>query len=286
MTLTSHPTVARICSWIESVAPVYLAEPWDRVGLQTGKRSEKVRKVMTALTLTHHVVDQAVEVGANMIVVHHPVIFKPLTEIAPDSRVGALITRLIEEKLALYAAHTNFDAALFGVNDGLAERLQLENVTSFTGVSVRQDIKPDDERSEGARHPGIGRIGHLSKPMSGEEFTEYVMQQLSLPNVRVVGGPGKRISRVAIVGGSGGSFVSDAYERGADALVTGDVDFHDADEALFYQLMVIDAGHFGTEKHVPKDIAHLINKQREREQLCLEVVVAEELDPFTVISGG
>jgi len=365
-------TVFDVASWLERLAPTPLAESWDAVGLQVGDGRAAVRRVMTALTVTEDVVRQAKERDVDLIVAHHPLLFRPLKSVSPRTRIGAILAELIKEEIALYVAHTNLDAAPGGVNDGLARRLGLEQVVPLVpkplarryklvtfvpegyeekvlaamaeagagvigeyshcsfGVRGHGTFKPlaganpfigragelervaetrlemvGEERDLAAvvgallkAHPyeevaydvyplepvrkeaGIGRIGSLKRPLPADEAVEHVKAALGVHNVRLAGARRERVERVAVVGGSGGSLVEAAASAGAHLLVTGDVDYHDADEARFLGLMVVDAGHFGTEKHVPGDLkAYLESEARAREE-TLSVWTAEESDAF------
>lgn len=374
-----HPEVVAIglvvfdvVNWLERLAPPHLAESWDAVGLQVGDGWAPVRRVLTALTVTPDVVRQARELEADLIVAHHPLLFRPLKAVSFTSRTGAVLASLIKEGIALYVAHTNLDAAPGGVNDGLARRLELEDAVplvpkprtrqyklvtfvpldhkravmeamaeagagvigqyshcSFSAAGVgtfrplaganpfigtvgeleeveeaRLEMLVDEERLSAAvqallkAHPyeeaaydiyplepakkeaGIGRVGRLKRPMTAEEAVAHVKSALGLAGVRLAGARRERVEKVAVVGGSGGSFVEAAAARGADLLVTGDVDYHDADEARFCGLMVIDAGHFGTERHVPYDLREYLESQARERGEELSVWAAEEKDAF------
>ncbi len=122
-------TVRDIAGFIEAWAPPASALDYDNVGLQIGRPSRDVEKVLVALEVTSDVVKEAVEIGADLIVVHHPLIFRPLKSVTSESREGGLALRIAEAGIALYAAHTNLDAATGGVSFALAEKLGLRDVT-------------------------------------------------------------------------------------------------------------------------------------------------------------
>lgn len=371
-------TVRDIKGWMERLAPIHLAEEWDAVGLQIGDPTAKVKRAITALTLTLDVVDQATAFDAQIVVAHHPLIFRPLRSIEPQTRIGSIITSLIRNGIALYVAHTNLDAAPGGVNDGLASRLGLVDVAPLVPAAPRPryklvtfvpveheaqvrdamaqagagvignyshcafssrgwgSFKPleganpyigrvgDIERVEEVRlemvvdeeckdavigalrqaHPyeevaydlypieggppvaGIGRIGRLSQPMQLEDFVAHVVRSLDLDDVRLAGARKKLVQRVAVVGGSGGSFIARAIRMGADAFITGDVDYHDADDARHGGLLVIDAGHFGTEKHVPHDLKAYLEAEAIQRGVLLSVRPADEEDTFWQVKTG
>lgn len=368
----AQATVRDLARWLERLAPIHLAEPWDCVGLQCGEPGMRVERVMTALTVTGDVIEQASAFGAQAIVAHHPVIYKEVKAVRFDQRIGALLKKMAERSIALYVAHTNLDAAAGGVNDTLAARLGLvdtaplapsqrdapfyklvtfvpgeavdvvrdalagagagvigaythctfgvegegtfvpqEGAAPYIGAVGRlervREVRLETVVGEGEKekvlaalrkaHPyeevavdlyplarsgpamtGIGRVGELPEALSTEEFVAKVKKSLSLPKVRLGGARVASIRRVAVVGGSGGSFARQAKAMGADVLITGDVDYHDADEARFLGLMLVDAGHFGTERHVPGDLARYLADAARNEGVALEVAVAEESD--------
>lgn len=285
--MRSSASVRDVAAWIEDLAPPSLAESWDKVGLQIGDGSRDVTTVMTALTLTHEVLDQAIHHDVQLIVAHHPLIFQPLAAIDPGTRVGGLITRLVRADIALFVAHTNLDAAVGGVSDGLARRLGLSHVSPLdpkwsAELNGRMTQYGDDMTDNTLPLEGIGRVGRLASPISMSSFIERVKTALSLKHVKLVGPMSRQVRVVAVVGGSGGSFIKTAHNCGADVLVTGDIDFHDADEALALDIGVVDAGHFGTEKHVPVDLADYLRLRAKESGVRLDVLVATESDPFEI----
>lgn len=268
-------TASRIADWIEELAPSRLAEDWDNVGLQCGRLDREVAKVLTALTVTHEVIREAERGSFEMIVAHHPVIFRPISRLDPLTPVGSILYKMVGSGLTCLAAHTNLDAAPGGVNDGLAARIDLRDVRALSPPNAAKVAS-----SVMDANTGIGRIGKLPRPMERKEFLEYVQKSLKLSELSVAGVEAEQVEVVAVVGGSGGSFVARAKELGADVLITGDVDYHDADAARSLDLMVVDAGHFGTEKHVPEDLAAYLIRRARRDGVKLEVAAACEWDAF------
>jgi dinuclear metal center YbgI/SA1388 family protein len=336
----AHLAVARvrdIAEAIERIAPTPLSEGWDNCGLQVGDPEAAASRVLVALTPLNEVFDEAEEIESDFLLFHHPLIFDPIKSVGTDAYPGDLLSRAIRRDLAVYAAHTSYDAAPGGVSVALAEALGLRG--SFEIVSPRGalrklvifvpeenvDAVSDALASEGAgiigeythctfrtpgtgtflggeatnpylgekgrlekveeirletvvpahaarraaaaavaAHPyeeaaldlypldghpegcGYGRIGTLPEPMTPDELREHVEGALGFP-ARLVADPepGRRVERVAVLGGSGGSFVPEA--SGAEAYVTGDLDYHDALLADSLGLTAIDAGHAATE---------------------------------------
>lgn len=215
-------------SVFEQFFPLQLAYDWDQVGLQIGTLDKDITGILLSLDITLEVIDEALSVGANLIVVHHPILFRPLTVISPDTYLGMLIERLIKNDIAVYVAHTNFDVSNYGMNTILANMLQLEDqkIIEFTTETE-----------------GLGRYGHLSQPQSLESFVNTLKQTFHLDKVRLIGELDQEVFVVGIAGGSGSSLIPYIMEHGIDVLVTGDVSYHHALDAINMGITVIDIGH-------------------------------------------
>lgn len=232
-------TVNDISEIMEKLAPLNLALEWDNVGLQIGQPQKAVSTVLVTLTLTREVLATALASQADLIIAHHPLIFKPLERIRIDEPLGALLADLLKHDLALYVAHTNLDQAAQGLNYWLAEKLQLQE---------QKVLIPGSDQGT-----GLGRIGVIAPRSLGKFANE--LEQLWGLSLRVVGDLGRMISKVAVLSGSGGSFVQQAKQAGADVLVTGDVSYHHALDAEALGLALIDAGHFATERIMVRGVA-------------------------------
>jgi dinuclear metal center YbgI/SA1388 family protein len=198
-----------------------LAESWDAVGLVCGDPDEQVERVLFAVDPIAAVVDEAIEAGAGLLVTHHPLLLTPVHGVPADDPKGRLVHRLIRAGAALFVAHTNADRAPdHGVNDALAAALGLT------------DAVPLEPTAEDAR-AGLGRVGRLPEPMSLRDFAGFAAGALPITvgGVRVAGDPERRIERVAVCGGSGGSLLPAAAAAGADVLLTSDLRHHPVSEA-------------------------------------------------------
>ena len=223
---------------MEHLAPPELALGFDNVGLLIGTDREEIKKVLVALDCTVETAKEAIEIGADLLLTHHPLFFEPVRHILPDEEATAAAYLLIRNGIAMYAAHTNLDAAQGGVNDTLAEKLGLMDV---------EPLPPEN----------LGRIGSLKDFVSLQKFAAFTGQVLDT-NIRIAGRRDKLIRRVALIGGSGGGDVAVAHAAGADVLVTGEIKHHQAIEANRLSLAVIEAGHYETERVVlEKLIEHL-----------------------------
>ena len=215
-----------------------LAESWDAVGLVCGDPQEQVRRVLFAVDPTAAVVDEAIGTGADLLVTHHPLLLTPVHGVPADDPKGRLVHRLVRAGAGLFVAHTNADRAPdHGVNDALAGALGLAGAVPLEPTTT-------DPRA------GLGRVGRLSEPMTLREFAEFAAGALPITvgGVRAAGDPERRIERVAVCGGSGGSLLSAAAAAGADVLLTSDLKHHPASEAGEVDGPALcDVAHFATE---------------------------------------
>ncbi len=223
-------TVQTVFEILNQIAPFDTQMGFDNAGVLIGSKKKEVRKIGVVLDVTHEAVEYAAQQGIDLIVSHHPVIFSGLKAIDGDS----VIYRLIKENIGVISAHTNLDAAENGVNQILAQTLELT------------DIQPLGLPAEPT--PPMGRMGTLKQPMPCQTFAELVNQKLNT-RVKFVN-TGKLISNVAVCGGAGEDFIVPALQAGADALVTADVKHHNFLLANSLGLALIDAGHFETEQVV------------------------------------
>ncbi len=226
--------VKDVIAFLEERYPSDLAMPWDNPGLLVGDAEAEVTGILTALDATDEVIEKALSEGCSLIVTHHPMIFSPLHAVTEQDFIGRRVLRLAREGISLFAMHTNYDIA--GMADLNAVQLGLMN------ADVLQETGEDENGA-----CGIGRIGDLSAPVTLAEFADMVKRETRLTCVRVYGNAGAKITRAAVSSGAGKSAVADAIRKGADVLVTGDVDYHSGIDAVMQGLCVIDAGHYGTE---------------------------------------
>ena len=230
------PLVKDILNLLDEIAPFDLAEDWDNSGLQIGSPDQPVGRMMIALDPTLEVVHEALSQKARLLLTHHPLIFKTISSINLNLYPGQVIQEAIKGNLSIISAHTNLDQAENGINRILARIFELQNIEI-----LQINNHPDHPRL------GLGCIGDLpfSKPLG--EIATWVKDKIGAAHVSAVGRREKLINRLAVVGGSGGSMVSQAFQKGADLLITGDIGHHDSLEALSLGLGLIDCGHFLTE---------------------------------------
>lgn len=365
----------RLIQRFEEWAPKKLAYEKDKIGLLVGTLHKEVKRVMVTLDVLENVADEAADKQVDLIIAHHPLIFRPLKNVRSDEGQGKIVTKCIKNDIAVYAAHTNLDLADGGVNDMLAAQLGLkhaqilqptyheplyqlvvyvpqshaENVrhvigdagvgsignyshcsfsSSGTGSflphsgahpylgSVGKVEQMDEQRIEAivpehllrkvvARmvkaHPyeepayqvipiqnegkayGLGRIGKLQEAMPFERYCRLVKEQLGIDGLRAVGAADAMIRTVAVSGGDGNSLIPYAKYRGADVLISGDIYYHTAHDALLCGLHVIDAGHY-IERVMKIGVQQYLSRVIEEERFDTEVVISESVtNPFRFI---
>jgi len=261
---------------MERLAPKRLAEEWDNPGLLVGSPAAKIERVLVCLDVTDQVVDSAIASGCQLVIAHHPLIFKPLKNLRTDLPLGALLAKLIKNDIAVFAAHTNLDIAQGGVNDVLAERLGLTELQPFAITERREDGTAES----------LGRLGKLREAMPAAAFAVAAAKALGAPYVRLAGNKERQIKKVALCSGSGAEFIQKASFMGADAYVTGDVRYHEAQRAEELGLVVIDAGHFSTEFPVVEVLAARLRAELARAKGTVQVLADQSAaDFFTYVAA-
>ena len=244
----SRYRVEDICAFLEFLFPLNLAESWDNVGLLVGKRASTVKKMMTCLTLTREVCQEAIENEVDMIMSHHPFPFKGLKKITDGRMEGRLLLSLIKNDIAVYSSHTAFDSAENGLNE------QLCHVFNAT---PREHLK----QIEGVEGLGAGRIATLPERKTLRELCTIVKKQLKVPYLKVVGNLDNSISRVATACGSGGDFFELARIKRADLFITGEASFHTCLAAKDAGIGIILLGHYFSERFAMENIVQQIEER-------------------------
>ncbi|MDQ0339657.1 dinuclear metal center YbgI/SA1388 family protein [Caldalkalibacillus uzonensis] len=364
-----------VIQWLEQFAPKSLAVEKDPIGLQIGTLNKKVNKVLITLDVTPAVVEEAIAKGAGLIIAHHPPVFRPLAHLRTDLPQGKVLARLLQHDIAVYAAHTNLDVAPGGLNDWLAQRLELSDVEvlaptqhetlkklmvfvprdheaqvrqalgdagaghigNYSHCTFRTDgigtFKPGEgtnpfigsqgeiEQVEEVKietifpasiekqviqamikaHPyeevaydiyqldqpgearGLGRIGYLKQEISLQAFAAQVKEAFDVPFCRVVGPLDAPVKKVAVLGGDGNKYVQQALFKGADVLVTGDVYFHTAQDALMAGLKLVDPGHHA-EKVMIRGLQQVLTEKAKEHKVSVDILSSEvNTDPFQMI---
>ena len=235
--ITVREVENRLFDW----APKELAESWDNVGHLVGEPDAEVKKVLVSLDITEAVVQEAIALGADLIVAHHPIInckWHPVQTVRSDDAQGRMLIGMIRNGISAICMHTNLDAADGGVNDLLAQKLGL------TGLEMLNEEK-------------IGRVGTLNCEIPLVDFTRFVVESLRCNGLRYTDS-GRPVHRVAVGGGSCSEFIPQAIALGCDTFVTSDIRYHDFLDTK--ELNLIDAGHFPTENLVCPAVAEYLLK--------------------------
>ncbi len=271
-----------MCGALARIAPLRLAEAWDNVGLLVGDRTQPIRRVLTCLTITESVVQEAVADRADLVISHHPLPFKPLLKLTSDQVASSLLLRLTRAGTAIYSAHTAYDSAHQGINQLWAEKLQLVNIRPL--VDSSGDRSPDESGpmnspAESDAQVGSGRYGDLATEVTVSKLVRLAAAISSSVTPRFVGDPHQIVKRVAIACGSGGGFLAAAKRHGCDVMITGEATFHVCLEAEGMGVALGLMGHYASERFAMETLAAQLNEslpelrvwasQRERDPIHL-----------------
>lgn len=236
-------TVTHIYDAIDRLAPFWLTMDFDNTGILVGDRNREVSCALLALDCTPAVVEQARQLGAQLIITHHPVIFHPLKRVNED----AVVYQLIRSDIAVISAHTNLDIAQGGVNDALASAIGLRDCRGLELLNEQTGA-------------WLGRIGTLPEPLSPEAFAAHIKACLNAASVKFSAAP-RAIHTVALCSGSGADCLDAAISAGADALLTSEVKQHEYLAAAAAGISIFDAGHFDTEDIVIEPLRDYLAKE-------------------------
>ncbi|MEU1814038.1 Nif3-like dinuclear metal center hexameric protein [Streptomyces roseifaciens] len=268
------PALSEVIAALDALWPPERAEQWDAVGTVCGDPDTPVTRVLFAVDPVQEVVEEAVQLGAGLLVTHHPLYLRGTTTVAASTFKGRAVHTLIKNDIALHVAHTNADRADPGVSDALAGALDLR----VTGPLV-----PDPDDPSGRR--GLGRVCELDPPMDLAAFAEHAAKRLpaTAQGVRVAGDPARTIRTVAVCGGSGDSLFDAVRAAGVDAYVTADLRHHPASEAQQHSpLALVDAAHWATEWPWAEQAAAQLDEISDRHGWGLRVHVSKIVtDPWT-----
>lgn len=250
------PSVSDLTTFLDAFAPVSLAEPWDNVGLLLGDASDEARNVMTCLTLTPDVAQEAIDSQVGLVVTHHPILFRPVKRITTGTAEGAMLLALAKAGIAVHSPHTAFDGTTDGINDRVCRRLGLENVCPIRPLA---DSLSESEALDG-RAIGAGRYGALATALDFTAFAERVRAAFDLAILEAVPSKGT-VSKVAVACGAAAEFLSDALQAGCEVLVTGEARFHAAVEARTRGVGLVLLGHYASERFAVEELANVISRQ-------------------------
>lgn len=261
--------IKEVIQQLEKRFPLAWQEDYDNSGIQCGDKEQEITGALVCFEFSDRVIEEAIELNANLIVAHHPLIFGAgLKKIEPDNRVGRMVCKAIENHVVLYSMHTNVDSGIGGGNYAFAEKLQLQNA---------RVLEPKFLGDESDGMVGLGQVGELPMEMDTNAFLQYVKKCLGLEVVKYAGQINRPVKKVAVCGGSGSSLIRQAMLSGADAYVTGDVRYHD-----FFipdnQMLIVDVGHYEGE-HFIKEILY----DELKENFCNFAIHFSKLDKLDIL---
>ena len=230
-----------IINIIESVAPLSYQESWDNSGLQVGNRNAEIKAALLTVDVTESVVDEAICLGCDLIISHHPLLFRGLKQLTGSTPQERCVEKAIRHNIAIYSAHTSMDSYLHGVSGRMAEKLGVENYRILIPSTSDMQV-------------GLGVIGELQEAMDNEAFVDHVANVFAAPNasLRWVEGAKKTVKKVAICGGAGAEFAEQAIAQGADAYISADFKYHELQSA-YKRITVVDMDHWVSE-HYTREI--------------------------------
>ncbi len=236
--------VSDIINAIEEYAPLHIQESYDNSGLQIGNREMPASGALLTLDVTLATIDEAIRRNCNLVISHHPLIFKGVKSITGVNETEQIISKAIKNDIAIYSSHTSMDSAWEGVSHILAHKI---------GVTVTVPLQPTSEAT------GLGVIGTI-EPINALDYLKYIKETLNLSSLKYVGDITKTIHTVALCGGSGASLISDAKSAKADMYITGDIKYHDF-TSNSNDIILADIGHYESEQYT-KDIFYGIIKKK------------------------
>ncbi len=257
-------SVRDIQKLIEKTAKPEYAYDWDNCGLQVGDPEAKVEKVLICLDVTRDVIAEAKENACQMIISHHPLIFKPVKTLTADTAVGDVVSMLYKNNIALYCAHTNLDIAFGGVNDALCRKLELENVSLLKPFEVNNTVV------------ACARKGKLKRQMNRQQLIDFVKEKTGAKTL-LCSLSDKMYSTVALSTGAGGEFLTNE----TDVFITGEIKYHEALEAKRQNISFIAIGHYYSEAPFACELMHGLQNASDMLQYGVSFVCSQiNTDPF------
>ncbi len=263
--------IKEIINFLEDFAPVKLAESWDNVGLHIGNPDSVVTKVLLALDATDEVIDEAINLGANLIITHHPMIYKAVKNVNTTNPLGKRIIKLIKYDIAVYVVHTNLDINIGGTSEVLADVLGLENLAVLEPSAVDSTC-------------GIGRTGFLSNEKTVGEILQGLKDTGKFDYINYApdrDGLDKKVKKVALCTGTvEDQLVFKAKDLGCDIYVSGDLKFHSAQLAKNLGITIVDIGHYCSENIVFESLEKRLSNEFQKTEFIVSKVNAQTIYNF------
>lgn len=246
--------IREIIGALEQFAPLSLQDEYDNAGLQIGLTEDAdASGALLCLDVTEEVIDEAAQLGCNLIVAHHPLLFHAPRRITGEDYVQRCIIRAIQRGIWIYGAHTNLDNAAGGVSWRMAEKLGLKDVTVLKRSCALSSSR------EGGDETGAGVIGTLPTTMEREDFIAMVKELFDADSVRYNSWTGEQVSRVALCGGAGAFLVAEAIRQKADVFLTGEIGYH---RFFGYEndIQLMEIGHYESEQYTVDLLRDILTK--------------------------
>ena len=282
---TKKPVIADVAKEIESyLAPLSFCDSGDRCGLAVGDENMTVTKILCSLDITPGTLEEAKRKGCNLVVTHHPILFRPLTSVTLSQKSTMperCVFTAIRDGIACYAAHTSLDSSNLGHNMKMAKDLGLIDITPLQNLDLTKRHNGDNDEVD-LKFTGLGLIGKLPKPMNLLEFARKCNSLLKSYSSKLAATPEQRdmmVSTVALCSGSGMSLVNTVlHGHKADVYLTGDADYHRCLDSAWLGLPVIDCGHWGTEKAAVEILASFLKEKGYDVELSEQEEIFMKLD--------
>lgn len=253
--------------------PEELQYSWDNSSLNLGDLDQEINKIMLTLEITNRTIDEAIEKGVDLVISHHPFLMSKVNQIRTDTIKGGLIYKMIRNNISAYCMHTSYDMAEDGLNDYFFDLL---------GIKDRQvlDVESSLDSYNDGKEYGLGRLADLEKPIEIGDLISILKEKLNIDQARYVGPKDLLINKIAVVTGNGSEFFQLAKSKGCDILITGDLKYHQAMDALDIDMALLDFGHYGTEHIFSESVYNYINSISGD----IEVLISKRnIDPFTFV---
>lgn len=263
----SSPSVSEVLQIGDRLFPLNAAESWDNCGIQLGDPSRTIDTITFSLDPTPFTVDFAAKHSSRLLITHHPLLLEPLKNITTESVTGRTLLAAASRGVDIISFHTNLDAAPGGLNDYLVGKLGLRDV--FTPEPAR-----------------CARMGNLAREMRISEFAQFVSETFNISPLRIISESDAITKKIFCVSGSGMGYLKEALHHGADLMLTGDVRYHAALEAVESGMPVIDAGHYGLERLAADLMMSAFQEEFKRLDLSVKCICCPQRDPFNNFTTG
>lgn len=260
-----------IIKHVEAIAPINLKEDFDNIGLMVGSDKSNIKSILVALGCTKEVIEEAKSINADLILTHHPLIFRKPNSITDNTVLGFKIMELIKNNINVYSAHTNLDSAKDGINERIAKVLEYKTCKIMSKCSEDKEC-------------GIGRFLELKSELSLEGIINIFKEKLDIKNLRYTGNLKDKITKVAIINGSGQDFFNQAKTLGAEVIITGDTTYHFVSDYTEMGIDIIDLGHFNSEWPIFVEIMRDLEKDIKNENNDVNFYFSKvSKDPYNFI---